>query len=192
MVDDNTISIEQQGGFNNLRKRLFIKVNDPQIERIGIIVDADDPDDPSVNISNRWKSLKGVLNKFDRASLPDDPTPSGTIATLQRGELAPVVVGIWIMPDNQSPGALEDFVKHLVPPDTTSLWTRAEECVDQIPDEERLFRPIDTQKAYLATWLAWQKYPGIPLGAAISQRYLDADTPHALKLIDWIQRLFKL
>ena len=60
MVDDNTIRIEQQGGFNNLRKRLFIKVNDPQIERIGIIVDADDPDDPSVNISNRWKSLKGV------------------------------------------------------------------------------------------------------------------------------------
>jgi len=94
--------------------------------------------------------------------------------------------------DNILPGTLENFIKFLVPTDKTSLWARAESSVDEIPDEERLFRPIDTQKAYLATWLAWQKYPGIPLGAAISQRYLDAETPHALKLIDWIRRLFNL
>ncbi len=191
-IQENTISLEQQGGFNNLHKKLFIKLKDPQIEKVGIIVDADDPDDPKVNISNRWQSLKGVLNRFDGVSLPDDPSPSGTITTLQRGELAPIVVGIWIMPDNQSPGTLEDFVKHLVPSERTALWRRAEGCVDEIPDDERLFRAIDTPKVDLHTWLAWQKTPGIPLGAAISQRYLDADTPHGQQLIDWIRRLFEI
>jgi len=48
----------------------------------------------------------------------------------------------------------------------------------------------DQQKVYLATWLAWQKRPGIPLGAAINQRYLDAKAPQAHKLIDWIRTLF--
>jgi hypothetical protein len=96
------------------------------------------------------------------------------------------------MPDNQVAGTVEDLVKFLVPLDRTSLWTRAEGCVDGIPDEERLFRPIDSPKVYLATWLAWQKSPRIPVGAAISQRYLDADTPQVLKLIDWIRRLFSL
>lgn len=154
-IEENTISIEQLGGFENLRKQLFRKLKvERHLERVGIIVDADDPDDPSVNISNRWQSLKGVLDSFDSVSLPDDPSPEGTIGTIQRKDGTSVVVGIWLMPDNQSPGTLEDFVKLLVPADRTSLWARAEGCVDEIPDVERLFRAIDTPKAYLHTWLA--------------------------------------
>lgn len=192
-IEKNTISIEQWGGFETLRKRLFNEIRGRKsLERVGIIVDADDPDNPLVNISNRWLSLKDVLNKFENVTLPDAPNPEGTISTLQRPDSTIVVSGIWIMPDNQLPGTLEDFVKFLVPADKTSLWARAEGCVDSIPDEERLFRPIHKRKAHLATWLAWQKSPGIPLGVAISQRYLDTDTPHALKLIDWIRRLFSL
>lgn len=125
-------------------------------------------------------------------TLPDAPNPEGTIGTIQRPDSSIVLTGIWIMPDNQVAGTVDDFVKFLVPPDRTSLWSRAEGCVDGIPDEERLFRPIDTPKVYLATWLAWQKSPGIPVGAAISQRYLDVNTPQARKLIDWIRRLFEL
>ena len=102
--------------------------------------------------------------------LPDDPSPDGTIGSLQREDGSTLVVGIWIMPNNQLPGTLEDFIKFLVPADKTSLWDRAEHSVDDIPPDERLFRPIDQQKAYLATWLAWQKRPCIPLGAAINHR----------------------
>ena len=102
--------------------------------------------------------------------LPDNPNPDGTIGCLQREDGSTLVVGIWIMPNNQLPGMLEDFIKFLVPADKTSLWDRAEHSVNEIPPDERLFRPIDQQKAYLATWLAWQKRPGIPLGAAIHQR----------------------
>lgn len=188
----NTISIDQQGGFENLRKNLLIQLKNKALQRVGIIVDADDPTDPSVNIRNRWESIKGILNRFDNVVLPDDPNPDGTIGNLEREDGTTLVVGIWIMPNNQLPGTLEDFIKFLVPPDRTSLWDRAEHSVNDIPPDERLFRPIDQQKAYLATWLAWQKRPGIPLGAAINQRYLDAKAPQAHKLIDWIRRLFAL
>jgi len=192
-TDDSTISIEQQQGFDNLRKTLWRKIRgNEDLERVGIIVDADDPTNPSVNIRNRWQSIKGVLHRFDAVVLPDDPSPDGTIGSLEREDGTTLVVGIWIMPNNQLPGTLEDFIKFLVPADRTSLWNRAEHCVDEIPPDERLFRPIDQQKVYLATWLAWQKRPGIPLGAAINQRYLDAKAPQAHKLIDWIRTLFAL
>lgn len=188
---DLTIGIEQQEGFDTLRKKLFRKLKlEEDLERVGIIVDADEPTDPSVNIRNRWESIKAVLHRFDNVVLPDDPNPDGTIGSLQREDGSMLVVGIWIMPNNQLPGTLEDFIKFLVPDDRTSLWNRAERSVDEIPPDERLFRPIDQQKVYLATWLAWQKRPGIPLGAAINQRYLDANAPQAHKLIDWIRTLF--
>ena len=191
--DHLTISIEQQEGFDTLRKKLSRKLKlENDLERVGIMVDADDPTDPSVNIRNRWESIKGVLNRFDNVVLPDDPNPDGTIGSLQRKDGSTLVVGIWIMPNNQLPGTLEDFIKFLVPADKSSLWDRAEHSVDEIPPDERLFRPIDQQKAYLATWLAWQKRPGIPLGAAIHQRYLDANAPQAHKLIEWIRSLFAL
>ena len=47
-------------------------------------------------------------------------------------------------------------------------------------------------KAQLHTWLAWQEQPGTPLGLAITNRYLDANAPHAQKLMDWIRQLFDL
>lgn len=191
-IKEHTISIEQQGGFDNLRKKLIGQLKDPELERVGIIVDADDPTNPSVNIRNRWESIKAVTARFDDVVLPDDPNLDGTIGSLQRADGSTLVVGIWIMPNNQLPGTLEGFIKFLVPADRTSLWNRAEHSVNEIPLDERLFRPIDQQKVYLATWLAWQKHPGIPLGAAINQRYLDANAPQAHKLIDWIRRLFAL
>lgn len=34
--------------------------------------------------------------------------------------------------------------------------------------------------------------PGKPLGQAITARYLDADAPHARRLIGWLRQLFNL
>jgi hypothetical protein len=95
-IEKNTISIEQWGGFERLRKRLFNEIRGrKQLERVGIIVDADDPSDPKVNISNRWESLRGVLNKFDKVTLADAPSPEGTIGTIQRPDSTTVVTGLW-------------------------------------------------------------------------------------------------
>jgi hypothetical protein len=71
--------------------------------------------------------------------------------------------GAWIMPDNGSTGALEDFAAELVPASDT-LWRRAGEAVDAIPKEERRFSEVRRSKVHMHTWLAWQEHPGSPWG----------------------------
>jgi hypothetical protein len=95
------------------------------------------------------------------------------------------------MPDNQLPGMIEHFVEFLVP-DGDPLWVQAAQCVAAIPATERRFAENHTIKAHVHTYLAWQSDPGTPLGLAITKRYLDANLPHAHRLIAWLRRLFQL
>ncbi len=120
-------------------------------------------------------------------TVPVAPNLNGTI--IKEEELP--VVGIWLMPDNTIPGMLENFVSFLIRPDD-SLWPMAEEVLQKVIEKDRRFRETYQMKAQLHTWLAWQKQPGTPLGLAITNRYLDADAPHAQKLMDWIRQLFGL
>jgi hypothetical protein len=95
------------------------------------------------------------------------------------------------MPDNQTtPGILENFVSFLIPDTDTSLWQYAQDCVNKIPVQPH-FSEGDAPKADIHTWLAWQEEPGQRLGDAITNSF-NADAPHALKLIDWVRRVFDL
>ena len=85
----------------------------------------------------------------------------------------------------------EDFVRLLVPPGDT-LWERAVSCVERIPVADRLFSDSALIKAHVHTWLAWQKIPGLPMGQAISNRWLNAEVPEAQQLVGWMRRLFDL
>jgi len=151
--------------------------------KLGIIVDAD------TDLSARWASLNHILKSSGYNSVPENPGPAGTII---RQEKKPVI-GIWLMPDNTIPGMLEDFVGFLRPQNDL-LWPMVDEAVLKVKtlEEERRFRDVHESKARIHTWLAWQKEPGKPMGQAITARYLDADAPHALKLITWIRDLFDL
>jgi hypothetical protein len=86
---------------------------------------------------------------------------------------------------------LEDFIRFLVPTND-SLWPQAGDCLQQIPEGDRRFPKAHQAKAHLYTWLAWQEEPGAPIGLSITKRYLDADSPNAQILINWIRRLFVL
>lgn len=152
-----------------------------ELDCIGVVVDAD------LDIAARWQSLRNILTNSGYAGVPTKPGAGGTIVEHEEKPR----VGIWIMPDNTLPGKVEDFVALLVPPDD-SLWKRAELNVQQIPEAERRFIENAFIKAHIHTWLAWQEYPGLPMGQAITRRYLNSNAPHALQLLDWLRRLFNL
>jgi hypothetical protein len=152
------------------------------MERLGIIVDANS------DLLARWQAVRNRLIASGTVTLPDTPLPEGTIATIDQG-YRKLRIGIWIMPDNQSLGMLEDFIGQIVP-DGDDLWDKAKLNVDEI--ERPRFPEQHKSKAYIHTWLAWQEEPGKPLGLAITFRYLDANTPTAQKLIDFLRRLFEL
>ncbi|MEW5985155.1 MAG: DUF3226 domain-containing protein [Chloroflexota bacterium] len=181
-LTQDEIAIEIKGGKDALIASLPLLLDRGELEQLAIIVDAD------LDVMACWQSVCHVLSQKGTVSLPSVPEPQGTVVTLQQN-LHEVIVGIWIMPNNGLPGALEDFIAFLVPAGD-ALWERARQCVNEIPAAGRRFPPERQSKAEIHTWLAWQEEPGKPLGQAVTARYLDTQAPHAQQLVAWLRRVF--
>lgn len=159
-----------------------VRLKESDVEALGVVIDAD------TDIAARWQSLKDRLRKTGYQSVPDNPNPVGTILSPPPKSLLPRV-GIWIMPDNQTTGILEDFLRFLVPPNSR-LFDHVEASVATIPVEERRFGQLDQPKAIMHTWLAWQAEPGKPFGTAITAKFLDANVAQVDVLVAWLKSLF--
>ena len=149
---------------------------------VGIVMDAD------TDLDARWQSLRDRLVKLGYVAMPDIPAADGTIIDPPPGTLLPRV-GIWIMPDNQTKGILEDFLRFLVP-EGSELFDHVTTSVATIPEGERRFSELAEPKTLIHTWLAWQKDPGTPFGTAITARFLDPDVAQVDVLVSWLKRLF--
>ena len=178
-LPDNFV-IKDKDGIDNLLDTLDVELIAGGLERLGVIVDADTAP------ASRWQSLRSIFAQSG-FPLPDRADPLGTIVELSNRTL--VRVGVWVMPDNETEGMLEDFVRLLVPPGD-ALLVFAEECIDEVVTRDCRFRPSYRSKALIHTWLSWQKEPGTPLGLAIRSRELDAGAAFALPLMNWLRRLF--
>ena len=164
-IAEGIIAFQEFDGISRLLEGLPEQLKISGLDRLGVVVDAD------TDLSARWDSLKHIFTQAGYQQIPRQPLPEGTI--LLHTDLPKV--GVWLMPNNQLPGMLEDFVSFLVPANDT-LWTKAGDCLSNVPAEQRRFSSL--AKAHIHTWLAWQEEPGTPLGSAITKRYLDADAEH--------------
>lgn len=151
--------------------------------RIGIVVDAD------VNLMSRWDSIASILKKTgkydcDNISLPQD----GLI--LEPTDNTYPKVGIWLMPDNNQNGMLEDFMAALATPDD-ALMKKSEDVLTELETEGiQKYKPVHRSKAKIHTYLAWQDVPGRPMGQAITANILNADSELAVKFAEWLKKLF--
>ncbi len=149
------------------------------ISTLGVVIDADE------NINAKWDKLKNIFRKSGY-TLPKHPLQSGTIVNKDN---APTI-GIWIMPDNNTNGMLEDFVKQLVPKDDL-LMDYVEESLNKIEAQGlNKYRAIHKAKAVIYTWLAWQETPGTPMGLAIKKTFLDTNDELCLKFVKWVNDLY--
>ncbi len=182
---ENEIVFRERQGVQNVLDYLSQQLRlITDLKRLGVVVDADS------DFAARWQSLRDILVNAGYTYAPKQADPLGLILEHAASPEEKPRVGVWIMPNNQDAGSMEDFFALLLPPEDT-LWERARLCVEQISSEERIFGGA-LIKAHVHTWLAWQKRPGLPMGKAISQQYLNADAPHALQLLNWLRRLFDL
>lgn len=106
----------------NFRAFHQLKIDSSDLERLGVVVDAD------THLEARWQSLRTILSRSGYTHIPTSPHSTGTIIE-QEGRPR---IGIWFMPNNTVPGILEDFVSFLVPTGDL-LWQRTEDCLEQIP-----------------------------------------------------------
>jgi hypothetical protein len=143
--------------------------------------------DADTDVEKRWTEIqKSVGVTFDIGSQPE---PGGLIRLNSKSQNQKL--GIWLMPDNSLAGALEGFVRKLVPSQDPT-WEHAEASVATAQCLGARFDEKDRLKATLHTWLAWRKEPGVPYGRAISSKYLEHDTPEALQFIGWFCRLYDI
>lgn len=164
-------------GFDSLVASLSVSAK--SYERLGIMVDANS------DVHHRWLQVKDGLGRAG-VTLPDNPQLSGVVVP---GMYADWRVGVWLMPDNQSHGQLEDFLCKLVPSDDR-CWSHAGEAARRARELGARFPDKSFSKASIHTWLAWQETPGLPFGTAITAMYFGVDSPEALRFVQWFSQLF--
>jgi len=165
---------------NGLPERLKAE----NLRTLGIVVDADR------NLSGRWQSVKDKLSSIGYRDIPQSPPAEGWVCAPSDPYLPRV--GVWLMPNNQLPGMLEDFVAYLIPPGDT-LYPKAEAILQELEQAGlNRYSLIHHPKALIHTWLAWQEKPAMPMGQAITAQVLSCDCPIALIFIEWLKHLFEL
>lgn len=153
---------------------------EPGLRTLGVVLDADE------NPERRWHAIGGRLAEEGYTSIPRQPARSGTIID----ESGKPRVGIWLMPNNQLPGMLEDFVVHLIPKDDV-LRPKAQQVLDEIESQKLNRYPLAHHpKALIHTWLAWQRNPGQPMGQAITAHTLGRNEATAQSFANWLNTLF--
>jgi hypothetical protein len=146
----DTPYIKSSGGVNALlSNRGAVEAAVRLKRRVGFVVDADDAP------VDRWEALRNQLAD-QGIELPPMPAVGGSIV---RGSQADWKVGAWLMPDNQSPGKIEQFLETLVPANDV-LLTHAGQSTTRAAELGALFSERDVPKARVHAWLAWQKDPG--------------------------------
>ncbi len=159
-------------------------------QAVGLVIDADEYPE------RRWQQIHQIIQKSNRGYvLPELPATNGVIIFAPTDYLPRI--GIWLMPDNRNQGMLEDFATYLIPAND-KLQVYANHVLDDIEeaiqsdslDPETIYAPIHRSKAFIHTWLAWQRNPGMPMGQAITAKALSAHSPLALTFVDWLNRLF--
>lgn len=167
--------IASRSSVSELLRAIEGDVQAPGRTALGILVDADG------DVKGRWQAVADRLRRV-KIEAPQAPDPSGTVI-----EGRPRI-GVWLMPNNESPGEIEDFVAGLIP-ESDPVWPRSQEYVDGIPVTDRKFSSGKILRAKVHSWLATRDEPRM-MGAAIHARDLSPDAPDAVRLVGWLRRLF--
>ncbi|GHT48008.1 hypothetical protein FACS189440_10500 [Bacteroidia bacterium] len=165
-------------GIDKLFNRFKVECSIKKSEVFGIVIDAD------TNLQSRWTSVSKILinNNFN---IPTTLPKEGLI--FDNGEQK---IGVWIMPNNNLNGILEDFISFLVPQED-NLMPIATETLQNIENKGLdKYRPHKS-KAKIHTWLAWQEEPGKPFGQSITNKVLSTDNDTCQKFVTWLTELFK-
>jgi len=176
------VRFKQMQGVESLVQSIPALLQEPREGPLGIVVDANG------SATRSWKRIRAKFCAAKR-QLPDRPDPRGTIVSGDRrrsGANRPDV-GVWIMPDNQSEGELEDFVRKMIPAED-KLWPKAKAYISRITEAERRFALKKTMRAQVHAWLAATKSPR-PMGLAVKEGDLVVDGELCRRFVDWVVRL---
>ena len=109
---DGAVEIEPTNGVEEILQQGFpsAKVKQREVQIVGVLIDAD------MNPKGRYQRIRQLsLGLFP--NMPESLPAEGLIVDGEEKRL-----GVWVMPDNQSEGNLETFLRYLVPSAQEVLW----------------------------------------------------------------------
>ena len=170
-----SFSILNKQTISKLLPSISLEIRASGRQAVGILVDADD------NMAARWDAVRGQLSKAG-ISPPPSPNSAGTIID------GTPRIGIWLMPDNEASGELENFVVKMIP-DGDKVWPLSQRYIEEIPEAERKFSEGKKLRAQLYAWLAARKEPR-QMGLAIHTHDLEIDGELSNTFVAWLTKLF--
>lgn len=179
---DNNFDVIDCKTISKIFPILSVTVDQADIQTIGLIIDAD------FDLTVQWNNCRKELLKIGY-EVPENPDTEGTIIISNNLPK----LGIWVMPNNQTKGMLEDFMQMLIE-ENDLLLPRVKIILDDLEKDNLHQYKIETKrsKAELHTWLALQKEPGQTMGNAMTQKYLtNFKNPVCQSFISWLIKLYK-
>lgn len=155
------------------------------LKRLGVIVDADE------NLKGHWDAIRNILIESGYySSFPLDLPKEGLICKPDDDEQ--LIFGLWIMPDNNLNGMLEDFICYMIPePENDALLAKTDKVLEEIESEKiNNYKDAHHSKARIHTWLAWQDEPGTAMGTAITKHLLSTDGELCNNFVSWLKKMF--
>ena len=157
-------------------------VSQPDLAGVGFVLDGDETP------QEHWRQvIERVAVAYPDLELPAVPEHSGTIIA-EDPNVGNPRIGIWVMPDNQSAGELEDFVALMIP-EYDPVWPRSQAYIAGIPLSDRKFAENKIAKSEVHAWLAARRFPGL-MGIAVREGDLTTDNPLCQRFLAWLTRLF--
>jgi hypothetical protein len=177
------VEIKDLGGNLLAKYEASAEIKEPGLQRLGIVLDADD------NVAGSWQSIKEWFGEWF-PDMPEEIPFEGYVSTPnERG----IRLGAWIMPDNQSEGMLETFLKLLVKESDKTLFAFVEKtCLEAKSSYNAGFKDVHFDKARIHTYLSWQDEPGRQLHEAIAHGVLDPVSSHSQPIVRWFRTLFEI
>lgn len=178
--------IKDKDGIDNIIKSITGEIKAPNREALGIMTDTNG------DLANTWNKITTQLKeetvvdylKIDQKEIPDKPKSEGVLIKCKP------YIGIWLMPDNESSGEIENFFLKMLPKED-HIWPLAKAYIAQIPRHHRLFSPEKEEKAKLYAWLATRKNPG-RMGASVTRDELNLDDNLIKGFLKWLCDLFHI
>lgn len=177
------VEIKEQGGVKELLKRRNFNAASKTfgLKALGVILDADDEFD------SRWARVRELCRAID-PDFPNDLPSHGLIHITPDDPR----LGVWIMPDNQSSGMLESFLRPKPSLVGTPLWELARESCKEAGRLEGSYKSAHLDKAHIHTYLAWIDPPGKRLQEAIRDQVMDSSSDLSQSFAAWMMNLFQL
>ena len=175
-----------KGGVFTVLPTLLKQLPDGEVQRLGIVVDADHPENDGMGYRRTLNLFEQIVGTAGYRRIH----PKGLRAGILFGHGDGLHdLGIWIMPNNRENGILEDWLKLCLHHSEADLYRNACRAVETLAKPHR-FSAFDRIKAEIATWLAWQETPGQGAHAACSAGLIDQNNVLFRGLTEWLSRVF--